>query len=41
MFWVFGPKVCEVLTPQPGIKPVPSALEDEVLTVVTQGWKSK
>ena len=32
MFWVFGPKACEILLPQSGIKPAPHALEGEVLT---------
>ena len=27
MFWFFGPKACEILAPQPGIKPVPIPLE--------------
>ena len=32
MFWFFlGHKACEILAPQPGIEPVPSALEGEVL----------
>ena len=30
MFWCFGPEVCGILAPQPGIKPVPSSLEGEV-----------
>ena len=32
LFWLFGPKACRILAPQPGIKPVPFALEDKVLT---------
>ena len=32
MFWLFGQKACGMLGPQPGIKPVPPALEGEVLT---------
>ena len=30
-FWFCGHKACGILTPQPGIEPVPSALEGEVL----------
>ena len=32
LFWLFGPKTCRILAPQPGIKPAPFALEDKVLT---------
>ena len=32
MFWFFGPKAYEILAPQPGIEPTPSALEVEALT---------
>ena len=32
MFWFFGLEACGILAPQPGIEPVPPALEDEVLT---------
>ena len=32
MFWCFGPKACGILGPQPGIKPIPLALEGKVLT---------
>ena len=32
LFWFFGWKVCEILDPQLGIKPVPPSLEGEVLT---------
>ena len=28
MFWAFGPKACRILAPQPGIKPIPPALEE-------------
>ena len=31
MFWFFGLEACGILAPQPGIKPVLPALEDEVL----------
>ena len=27
MFWFFGQEACDLLAPQPGIKPVPPALE--------------
>ena len=27
MFWIFGHKACGILTPQPGIEPIPPALE--------------
>ena len=30
MFWFFSHEACEILTPQPGIEPAPSALEGEV-----------
>ena len=32
MLWFFGQEVCEILTPQPRIKPAPPALEGEALT---------
>ena len=32
MFWLFGCKACGILSPQPGIKPSPPALEGGVLT---------
>ena len=32
MFWFFGPKAYEILAPQPGVEPTPSALEVEALT---------
>ena len=32
MFWFFGPKACEILAPQPGIKSATPALWGEVLT---------
>ena len=32
MFWVFGPKACVILAPQPGIEPTPPVLEGKVLT---------
>ena len=31
MFWSFGCKACGILAPRPRIKPLPPALEDEVL----------
>jgi len=31
-FGFFGPGVCGILAPQPGIEPTPPALEGEVLT---------
>ena len=33
MLWFFGYEACGVLAPQPGIKPIPSALEGIVLTL--------
>ena len=39
IFWFFGPDVCEILVPQPGIKPTPPALEGEVLSTGPP-WKS-
>ena len=32
MFWFGGHEACEILAPQPGIKPSPSTLESKVLT---------
>ena len=32
MFCLFGYEACEILAPQPGIEPTPSALEVKVLT---------
>ena len=32
VFFFFGNKSCGILTPQPGIKPTPPALEGEALT---------
>ena len=37
MFLVFGPEVCGILTPQPGIQPTPPALEGKVLTTGPPG----
>ena len=37
MFWFFSHEACEILTPQPGIEPAPSALEGEVLTTGSPG----
>ena len=36
MFWFFGHEVYGILSPQPGIKPVPLALEGEILTIELQ-----
>ena len=32
MFWFFGHEACGIIVPQPGIEPVPPALEGKVLT---------
>ena len=37
MFWFFGQEACGILAPRPGIKPAPTALEDEVLTTGPPG----
>ena len=37
MFRIFGHEACEILAPQPGIKPTPPALEGEVLTTGLRG----
>ena len=40
MFWVFfffGHEACGILAPLPGIEPVPSALEDELLNTGLPG----
>ena len=37
MFWFFGPETCGILTSQPGIEPVSSVLEGEVLTTGLPG----
>ena len=37
-FWCFGHKACETLVPRPRIKPLPSALENEVLTTLSICW---
>ena len=37
MFWFFGHEACGILAPRPGIKPVPPALEGEVLTTGPSG----
>ena len=38
MFWfIFGRKACGILAPQPGIEPVPPALEGEVLSTGPPG----
>ena len=31
MFWYFGGETCGIIAPQPGIEPVPPALEGKVL----------
>ena len=36
-FWIFGREACGILTPQPGIKPAPPALEGRVLTTGPPG----
>ena len=37
MFWFFGPEVCRILAPQPGLKPIPPELEGEFLTTGPSG----
>ena len=37
MFWFFGQEACGILTQLPGIKPLPAALEGEVLTTGSLG----
>ena len=37
MFWLCGLKACGILAPQPGIEPVPLALEGKVLTTGPAG----
>ena len=37
MFWFFGHETCGILASQPGIKPAPPALEDEVLATGLAG----
>ena len=37
MFWFFGHEACGILAPQPGIEPVPPALEVKVLTTGSPG----
>ena len=41
MFWFFGHKACEILAPQPRIKPTTSALKDEILTTGPPGKSLK
>ena len=36
-FWVFSPKACRILAPQPGIEPALSALGGEILTTWPPG----
>lgn len=37
MVWFFGHEPCEILTPHPGIRLVPSALEGDILTTEPHG----
>ena len=37
MFWLLGPKACRILAYQPGFKPIPHALEGELLTTGLPG----
>ena len=37
MFQFFGPRICGILAPQPGIKSPPPTLEGEVLTIGLPG----
>ena len=37
MLWFFGLEACEILVALPGIKPIPPALEVEVLTTGPPG----
>ena len=37
MFWDFGCEASGILTPQQGVKPVPTALEGEVLATGLPG----
>ena len=32
MFWIFGPKACEILAAQPGVESAPLTLEGNILT---------
>ena len=38
MFWFFGHEACRILAPRQGIKPIPPALESEVLTTGLPGY---
>ena len=40
-FFIFWPQSCEILVPQPGIKPTPPALEHKVLTTGPPGKSLK
>lgn len=37
MFFFLSPQACDILIPQPGIKPASSALEGDILTTGPQG----
>ena len=37
MFWFFAGKACGILASWPGIKPIPPALEGEILTAGLPG----
>ena len=37
MFWVFGGRACGILASPPGMGPIPTALEDKVLTTGPAG----
>ena len=37
MFWFYGQEACGILAAQPGIEPLPSALEGKVLTTGPPG----
>ena len=41
MFWFSGHGGCGILAPQPGIEPIPPALEGEVLTTGPPGKSQK
>ena len=37
MFWFFDHVACGIMVPQPGIEPIPPALEGKVLTTESPG----
>ena len=41
LFWFFACEVCVLLAPWPGIEPITSVLEDEVLTTGSPGKSLK